>query len=70
MLQVALPPARRGDFNRPTLTLLEGTFLDDALRESESDLLYEVEHIETQETVWLYLLFEHRRRMRGCAFGY
>ncbi len=60
LLQVALPPALRGDFNWSTLTLLEGTFLDDALRESESDLLYEVEHIGTQETVWLYLLFEHQ----------
>ena len=59
-MQVALPPTRRGDFNRPTLTLLEGTFLDDTLCESESDLLYEVEYIGTQETVWLYLLFEHQ----------
>lgn len=42
-----------------TLTLVDGTFLDDDLRESQSDLLYRVEHVETGQPVSLYLLFEH-----------
>ena len=43
-----------------SLKLLDGTFLDDALRESESDLLYEVALGESEQRVWLYLLLEHQ----------
>ena len=50
----------RNRFDWTTLTLVDGTFLDDALRESQSDLLYRVEHVETGQPVSLYLLLEHQ----------
>ena len=60
LLQTALPPALRDSFNWTTLTLVDGTFVDANLRDSESDLLYEVEQGDTREPVSLYLLFEHQ----------
>lgn len=43
-----------------SLNLQQGTFLDDALRESESDLLYEAELSGGEGRVCVYLLFEHQ----------
>ena len=60
LLRAALPAGFRDRVDWETLNLLEGTFLDDALRESESDLLYEAAYGEDTERIWLYLLFEHQ----------
>ena len=60
LLQVALPDAVRNSFDWKTLTLVEGTFIDEGLRESQSDLLYEVRHIGTGKPVSIYMLFEHQ----------
>ena len=60
LLQASLPDTLRNRFDWTTLTLVDGTFLDDDLRESQSDLLYRVEHVETGQPVSLYLLFEHQ----------
>ena len=60
LLQAVLPQELRDEIDWKTLKLLEGTFLDDALRESESDLLYEVAYRKKEERAWLYLLFEHQ----------
>ncbi len=60
LLQTALPPEVRDRIDWSSLTLQDGTFLDEDLRESQSDLLYHVELAETQEPVALYLLFEHQ----------
>ena len=60
LLQASLPDTLRNRFDWTTLTLVDGTFLDDDLRESQSDLLYRVEHVETGQQVLLYLLFEHQ----------
>lgn len=60
LLQAALPDTVRNSFDWRTLTLVEGTFIDEDLRESQSDLLYEVEHVETSQPVSMYLLFEHQ----------
>ena len=60
LLRTALPAELREGMDWETLKLLEGTFLDDALRESESDLLYEVAHGDDGERVWLYVLLEHQ----------
>jgi predicted transposase/invertase (TIGR01784 family) len=46
----------------PTLTLVETSFVDEALRESESDLLYTVQMKESGEKAFLYLLFEHQSK--------
>ena len=60
LLQTALPDTIRGSFDWTTFTLVEGTFIDNDLRESQSDLLYQVEHVETGQSVSMYLLFEHQ----------
>lgn len=60
LLQTVLSGELRDEVDWKTLKLLEGTFLDDALRESESDLLYEVAYGAEEERAWLYLLFEHQ----------
>lgn len=60
LLQTALPDTVRNSFDWSTLTLVEGTFIDEDLRESLSDLLYEVQHAATGQPVSMYLLFEHQ----------
>ena len=40
--------------------MVEGTFLDENLRQSESDLLFEVEWARTGQRVRLYVLLEHQ----------
>ena len=59
-MQAALPATVRDSFDWRTLTLVEGTFIDEDLRESQSDLLYQVEYVETGQPVSMYLLFEHQ----------
>ena len=60
LLQAALPDSVRDSFDWATLTLLDGTFVDEDLRGSQSDLLYQIEHTETGQPVSMYLLFEHQ----------
>lgn len=60
LLQTALPDTLRHHFDWTTLTLLDGSFIDDEMRGSQSDLLYQVEHVETGQPIAMYLLFEHQ----------
>ena len=60
LLRAVIPEGLRHKFHWDSLKLLDGTFLDDALRESESDLLFQASHGESGERVLLYLLFEHQ----------
>jgi predicted transposase/invertase (TIGR01784 family) len=46
--------------NWSTLTLLEGSFVDEDLRASEADFLYEIERLSGEESVWIYVLLEHQ----------
>ena len=59
-LQTHLPEAVSQALNWSTLTLLEGSFVDEDLRESEADLLYEVEHVSGATSLWVYVLLEHQ----------
>jgi predicted transposase/invertase (TIGR01784 family) len=59
-LQRHLPQAVSQALNWPTLTLLEGSFVDEDLRASEADFLYEIERVSGEESVWLYILLEHQ----------
>jgi predicted transposase/invertase (TIGR01784 family) len=59
-LQIHLPQKVSQALNWPTLKRLEGSFIDEDLRGSEADLLYEVEHISNEGSVWVYLLVEHQ----------
>ena len=61
-LRAYLPETLSQALNWSTLRLLEGSFIDEALRESEADLLYEVEHISDEVSVWVYVLLEHQSR--------
>ena len=60
LLRTALPDTIRESFEWTTLTLVEGTFVDEELHESQSDLLYRVRHTATGQAVSMYLLFEHQ----------
>jgi predicted transposase/invertase (TIGR01784 family) len=59
-LQTHLPEAVSQALNWATLKLLEGSFVDEDLRESEADLLYEVEHVSSETVLWVYILLEHQ----------
>ena len=60
LLQTALPAIVRDSFDWTILALLDGTFVDEDLQGSQSDLLYQVEHTESGQPVSMYLLFEHQ----------
>lgn len=60
LLQTYLPDEVQQGLNWATLKLAEGSFVDEDLRESESDLLYEVERLSGEDSIWLYLLLEHQ----------
>lgn len=47
LLQATLPDSVRDRFDWTTLALVEGSFVDEELRESQSNLLYQIEHTAT-----------------------
>jgi predicted transposase YdaD len=59
-LQTHLSDEASQGLNWSTLRLVEGSFVDEHLRGSEADLLYEVEQVSSQDAVWLYVLLEHQ----------
>jgi predicted transposase/invertase (TIGR01784 family) len=59
-LQRHLPQDVGQVLNWSTLKLVDGSFVDEDLRRSEADVLYEVERVSGEDSVWLYLLLEHQ----------
>ena len=59
-LQTHLPQEVSQALSWSTLKLLEGSFVDEHLRESEADVLYEVQHVSGEASVWVYVLLEHQ----------
>ena len=59
-LQGHLPEEVSRTLNWSTLRLREGTFVDEELRRSQTDVLYEVERVENDASLWLYILLEHQ----------
>jgi predicted transposase YdaD len=59
-LQRYLPQEVSQALNWSTLTLLESSFVDEDLRASEADFLYEIEHLSGADSVWVYVLLEHQ----------
>ena len=59
-LRAYLPETLTAQLDWSTLQLNETSFVDEAMQESESDLLYQVQHKETKEPILLYILFEHQ----------
>ena len=67
LLQALVPQELRENVDWNSLSLVKGTFVDDALRQSESDLLFEAgygketeRHGRGKDRLRLYLLFEHQ----------
>lgn len=60
LLRTALPGRLRKGMDWKSLALLEGTFVDDDLKGSEADLLYEVRYGGAEEPMRLYVLLEHQ----------
>ena len=60
ILRIHLPPGLVSRLDWSSLALVETSFVDEALSESESDLLYTVQMRESGQPVYLYLLFEHQ----------
>ena len=61
-LRVHLPADLAARVAWSTLTLVETSFVDEALRASESDLLYTVQMKASEAGAFLYLLFEHQSK--------
>jgi predicted transposase YdaD len=59
-LQAHLPEEVSQALHWSTLTLIESSFVDEDLRGSEADLLYEVEHVSGEASLWVYVLLEHQ----------
>jgi recombination-promoting nuclease RpnB len=59
-LQAYLPQDVSQGLNWATLRLHDRSFVDEDLRESESDFLYEIERVLGEESVMLYVLVEHQ----------
>ena len=60
LFQNVLPDTLRSSFDWTTLSQRDGTFIDEELRESQTDLLYQVEHTGTGEPMSVYVLLEHQ----------
>jgi predicted transposase/invertase (TIGR01784 family) len=60
LLRTYLPDEVQQGLNWSTLKLAEGSFVDEDMRRSESDLLYEIERVSGLNTVWVYTLIEHQ----------
>ena len=60
LLRSVLPDFVRGSLEWASLTLTPGTFVDEELRLSETDLLYQVEHTGTGQPASVYVLLEHQ----------
>jgi predicted transposase YdaD len=59
-LQVSLPQDVSQGLNWATLRQHDRSFVDEDLRESESDFLYEIERVLGEESMMLYVLVEHQ----------
>jgi len=55
-----LPAATLANLDLDSLGLVSGSFVDDELRETSSDLLFSLNHIDSDETVLVYVLTEHK----------
>ena len=58
-LKARLPPEVAGQLSLSTLTEQPGTFVDANLRRSETDALFEVQHVSGMST-YVYVLVEHQ----------
>jgi len=57
-----LPEMIKNLIDLNTLKLNHATFIDSALKETESDVLYQAEIIDSKETAYIYVLAEHQSK--------
>lgn len=62
LLRAHLPESLAGDLVWSSLTLQDASFVDEQMRDSESDLLYAIERTAGDPPAWLYLLLEHQSK--------
>ena len=60
LLQAYLPEAISRELRWSSLKWQPASFIDDRLRDSESDLLYAIERTAGGAPAWLYVLLEHQ----------
>ena len=60
LLQAYLPPAVSRELRWSSPTWQSASFIDDRLRDSESDLLYAIRRKADGAPAWLYVLLEHQ----------
>ena len=60
LLQAYLPPAVSRELRWSSLTWQSVSFIDDRLRDSESDLLYAIRRTADGAPAWVYVLLEHQ----------
>ena len=60
LLQAYLPPAVSGELLWSSLKWQSVSFIDERLRDSESDLLYAIRRKADGAAAWLYVLLEHQ----------
>ena len=62
LLRAHLPESLAGDLVWSSLALQDASFVDEQMRDSESDLLYAIERTAGEPPAWLYLLLEHQSK--------
>ena len=62
LLRAHLPETVASGLQWSSLTLQDASFVDEELRDSESDLLFSVERSDGHPPIWLYVLLEHQSR--------
>ncbi len=60
LLRRHLPEAVSQALSWSTLKRLDRSFIDENLRGTEADFIYEVEHASSGDAVWVYILVEHQ----------
>jgi predicted transposase/invertase (TIGR01784 family) len=60
LIAAILPTHVSAKLDLPSLRIVSGSFIDDSLRMSQSDQLYEVDLHDTEQPIAVYLLFEHK----------
>ena len=59
LLRAYLPGPLAAELQWSRLTIQDATFVDDRLRDSESDLLFAIDRAVGDPPAWLYVLLEH-----------
>ena len=62
LLRAHLPESLAADLRWSSLTVQDASFVDDQMRDSESDLLFAIKRTAGDPPAWLYVLVEHQSK--------